>query len=140
MKTLLKGDVHFVENYNSWVIHVFVKWNRRNTTITINSRKTDLKSNFLSCTLSKSQFFTFISRSETYNFRGEKSVFSELLLENVETQCLMDSKNPSIELDGKSFLFKGGIRKKDSESLSNIFILFETLMDEIDSLNQASHS
>jgi hypothetical protein len=140
MKTLLKGDVHFVENYNSWVMHVSVKWNRRSTTVTINSRKTDLKSNFLSCTLSKSQFFTFISRSETYQFRGVKSNFSELLLENIETQCLMDSKNPTIKLDGKSFLFKGGIRKKDFDSLSNIFKLFETLMDEIDSLNHTSDS
>ncbi len=140
MKTLLKGDVHFVENYNNWVIHVFVKWNRRSTTITLNSRKTDLKSNFLSCTLSKSQFFTFISRSETYNFKGKKSNFSELLLENVETQCLMDSKNPTIKLDGKSLIFKGGIRKKDFDSLSNVFKLFEILMDDIDSLKPSSHS
>ncbi|WP_452232624.1 hypothetical protein [Lacinutrix sp. MEBiC02595] len=140
MKTLLKGEVHFVENYNSWMINVSVTWNRRKTNINLNARKTDLASNFLSCCLSKSQFFTFISRSETYNFSGQKSMFSELLLECVETQFLMDSKSPTIELDGKSLIFNGGIRKKDFNSLSNVFKLFETLMDEIDYLNDGNDS
>jgi len=134
MKTLLKGEVSFAENYHNWALNVSVKWNRRITTINLNSRKTDLETEFLNCSLTKAQFFTFLSRSETYNFSGKKSDFSELLLECVETQCLMDSKNPIIKLDGNSLIFKGGIRKKDFSSLSNVFNLFEVLMDEIDYL------
>ncbi|MBJ2175094.1 hypothetical protein JBL43_12650 [Aureibaculum sp. A20] len=135
MKTLLKGEVHFVENYHSWIVEVTVKWNRRIITILINSRKTDLETEFLDCSLTKAPLFTFLSRSETYNFSGKKSPFSELLLESIETQCLMDSKNPKIELEGKSFIFKGGIRKKDVTSLSNVFKLYEMLLNEIDYLH-----
>lgn len=136
MKTLLKGEISFSENYNKWIVKASVKWTKRMTTINLNSRKTDLDNEFLSCSLTKAQFFTFLSRSETYNFSGNKSIYSELLLESVETQCLMDSKKPLISLDKKSLIFKGGIRKKDHKSLSNVFILFETLMDEIDYLHK----
>ena len=73
----------------------------------------DLKNDFLSCSLTKAQFLTFLSRSETYNFKGNKSIYSELLLETVETQFLMDSKNPIIKLDERSLIFEGGIKKKD---------------------------
>lgn len=132
MRTLLKGEVNFVENHNNWFINISVKWNKRTITINLNSRKTDLETDFLYCTLTKAQFFTFLSRSETYNFSGKKSEYSELLLESVETQCLMDSKNPTIKLEGKSLIFKGGIRKKDHSSLSNVFKLFEMLMAKID--------
>ena len=87
---------------------------------------------FSICSLTKAKFFTFLSRSDSYNFSGKKSEYSELLLESVETQYLMDSKNPIIKLEGKSLIFEGGIRKKDISSLSNVFKLFEILMDEIE--------
>ena len=132
MKTLLRGEVNFVENYNNWVINVAVIWNKRTTTLYLDSRNPNLKTEFISCSISKAQFLTFLSRSETYNFSGKKSKYSELLLESIEIQHLMDSKAPTIKLKGKSFIFKGGIRKKDFTSLSNIFILFEILLDKID--------
>lgn len=134
MKTLLKGEVNFVENYSNWVMSVSVKWNKRTTTIYLNSRKKNLETEFVNCTLSKAQFLTFLSRSETYNFSGNKSKYSELLLESIETQHLMDSKKPIVKLDGKCLIFKGRIRKKDFSSLSNVFILFEFLMNKIDAL------
>jgi hypothetical protein len=140
MKTILKGEVNFVENYNSWIMNVSVKWNRRITTIQLSSRKTDLETDFISCSLTKSGFFTLLSRSETLNFKGEKSEFSELLLESVVTQSLMVTKNPSIELEGKTLTFKGGVRKKDHTSLSNVFKLFEALLNEIDHLHQENMS
>ena len=136
MKTLLKGEISFSENHNKWIVKAIVKWNKRVTTIYLNSRKIDLENDFLSCSLTKSQFFTFLSRSETYNFNGNKSIYSELLFESVETQCLMDSKKPTIKLDNKSLIFEGGIRKRDYKSLSNVFMLFETLLDEIDYLHE----
>lgn len=136
MKPLLKGEVCFSENYNNWILNVMVKWGKRRLRIKINSRKMDLKNDFLSCSITKAQFLTFLSRSETYNFKGNKSIYSELLLETVETQFLMDSKNPIIKLDKRSLIFEGGIKKKDFKSLSNVFILFETLMNEIDSVKQ----
>ena len=135
MSTPLKGEVNFSENYNKWILKVNVKWTKRWTQIKIDSRKTDLQDDFVNCSLTKAQFFTFLSRSETYNFKGTKSNYSELLLESVEAQCLMDSKNPKLKLDEKSLIFEGGIRKKDQKSLSNVFILFETLMDDIDYLH-----
>ncbi|MDO5971378.1 hypothetical protein Q4Q35_16350 [Flavivirga aquimarina] len=101
MKTLLKGEISFSESYYKWIVKASVKWNKRMITINLDSRKTDLENDFSSCSLTKAQFFTFLSRSETYNFSGNKSIYSELLLESVETQCLMDSKKPMIKLDKK---------------------------------------
>tara|TARA_R110002051_G_scaffold108495_1_gene181204 strand:- start:147 stop:581 length:435 start_codon:yes stop_codon:yes gene_type:complete len=132
MKTLLKGEITFSESYKKWIVKACVKWNKRYIRINLDSRKTDLEFDFSSCSLTKAKFFTFLSRSETYNFSGKKSKYSELLLESVETQCLMDSRNPTIKLEGKSLIFEGGIRKKDISSLSNVFKLFEMLMDEIE--------
>lgn len=140
MKTLLKGDVSFSENYSKWIVKVNVKWNKKEITININSRKTDLKSNFLSCSLTRAQFLSFLFRFDAYNFSGTKSKYSELLLKSVETQYLMDSKKPLIKLHEKSLIFAGRIRKKDIKSLSNVFLLFETLMQEIDSLNEENNN
>ncbi|MFC0605409.1 hypothetical protein [Winogradskyella pulchriflava] len=132
MKTLLKGEITFSKSYNKWIVKAFVKWNKKHIRINLNSRKTDLKTDFSSCSLTKSKFLTFLSRSDTYNFSGKKSKYSELLLESIETQYLMDSRNPRIKLEGKSLIFEGEIRKKNFSSLSNIFKLFEMLMDEIE--------
>lgn len=131
MKTHIKGEVNFVENHKNWVISANVKWNRKTTTLTLSARNLDLENEFKTCTISRFSFLSYLSRSETYNFSGSKSKYSELLLESVETQYLMDSKNPSIKLKGKSLMFKGEIKKKDSKSLSNLFILFESLMNKL---------
>jgi len=136
MKTLLKGEVKFVENHNNWVVDVLVKWNKKSITTTIKSRKSDLRSDFISCALTQAQFWTFLTRSDTFNFSGRKCEFSELILESAATQYLMDSNNGSIKLEGKYLIFNGGIRKKDKTSLSNIFKLIEMLMAEIDELNK----
>jgi len=136
MKTLLNGEVKFTENHNNWVVEVLVKWNKKSIITTIKSRKSDLKTDFVSCALTQAKFWTYLTRSDTFNFSGRKSEFSELILESAATQYLMDSKNGSIKLEGKYLIFNGGIRKKDETSLSNIFKLIEMLMAEIDELNK----
>ncbi|WP_282135103.1 hypothetical protein [Seonamhaeicola maritimus] len=140
MKTLLKGEIKFIERVNNWSIEVLVKWNKRRTTVVIKSRKSDLKPDFVSCSLSKAQFISFISRSDTFNFSGEKSEFSELILASPYAISLMNSKNPSIELRKNQLIFKGSIKKKDLTSLSNIFRLNELLMEEIDELHNKSNN
>lgn len=135
MKMLLKGDINFIRTYNNWIIDVLVGWNRSKIEITIKSRNSELKSEFETCVLTKGNFLSFISRSDIYNFSGKKSAFSELILKSRATQSLMYSRNPSIRLKGKYLIFNGGIRKYDESSLSNIFILNEILLDEIDLLN-----
>ena len=81
---------------------------------------------------------TFVSsksgRSDTFNFSGTKSDYSELLLECAETQSLMNCKSASLKLDGKYLIFQGSVRKEDQKSLSNIFELVELLMVKIDKL------
>ncbi len=135
MKIFLKGEVVFVENRNNWSIEVLVKWTRKRINITIKSRKFDLKTEFVSCALTKAHFLTFLTRSDTFSFSGEKSEFSELILESAVAQSLMNSKNASIKLNRKYLIFNGGIRKNDESSLSNVFTLNEMLMEEIDELN-----
>jgi len=135
MKSLLKGEVKFIENRNNWSIEALVKWNRKRINITIKSRKFDLKTEFVSCALTEAHFLTFLTRSDTFNFSGEKSEFSELILDSAVAQSLMDSRNASIKLDQNHLIFNGGIRKNDESSLSNVFILNEMLMEEIDELN-----
>lgn len=135
MKSILKGEVKFIEDYNNWSVEVFVKWNKRKIEITLKSRKSDLKTEFVSCALARAQFLSFIFRSDALNFSGEKSKYSELILESAAAQSLMNSRNASITLDGKHLIFNGGIRKNDYSSLSNVFKLNEMLIKEIDILN-----
>ncbi|WP_204346377.1 hypothetical protein [Psychroserpens algicola] len=138
MKTLLQGRVEFVERTDNWSMEVDVKWTKRWFTTSVTSRQLHLKSDFESCALTQAHVLSFISRSDTFNFSGKKSAYSELLLESVETQCLMDSKNASIKLEGKCLIFKGSVRKKDINSLSNIFKLIEMLQNNIDSLDSTT--
>ncbi|QQX77037.1 MULTISPECIES: hypothetical protein [Aequorivita] len=142
MKTLHKGKISFVDKGDNWSVNVEVEWNKRITKTTIKSKKVDLKSDFASCKLSKSNFLTNLSyifssyiishRSEAYSFSGTKSEYSEAILMSKATIPLMESKNPVIGLEGKYLIFSGGTRKKDISSLSNIFKLNEVLMKEID--------
>ena len=66
-----------------------------------------------------------------FNFYGEKSKYSELLLKNPETRSLLASKRSSAVLDANTLIFKGSVRKKDTTSLSNIFILIESLQNKM---------
>ena len=134
IKTLLKGNVQFLERMDNWSMEIEVKWTRRWFTTVIKSRKLDLKSDFSYCALTKARFLSLIARSDTFNFSGTKSDYSELLLECAETQSLMNCKSASLKLDGKYLIFQGSVRKEDQKSLSNIFELVELLMVKIDKL------
>jgi hypothetical protein len=141
MKTLLKGEVNFVENHNNWSLEIEVKWNSRMTKTTIKSRNLGLDNDFVSCKLTQSHLLTLLSyitlsRSDSFSFYGKKSKYSDLILESPATLSLMESKNAIIELNGKCLIFSGKTRKKDFSSLSNIFILNEMLLKEIDKLNR----
>nr|WP_321235086.1 hypothetical protein [uncultured Psychroserpens sp.] len=139
MKTLLKGKVNFVENYNNWSLEIEVTWNKRMTKTTIKSRKLDLKTDFIPCKLSQFHLFNLLSymsfRSDSFNFYGTKSEYSDLILESPATLPLMECKNAMIKLEGKYLVFSGGTRKKDVTSLSNVFTLNERFMRDIDQLN-----
>jgi len=139
MKTLLKGEVDFVEKFNNWSLEIGVKWNKRTTNLTIKSRNNNLNSEFTPCKLSQFHLFTLLSyitraRSDSFSFYGSKSKYSDLILESPITTSLMEAKNATIRLEGKYLMFSGGIRKKDKTSLSNIFKLNEMLIQEIDTL------
>ncbi|MBC8755595.1 hypothetical protein H2O64_13035 [Kordia sp. YSTF-M3] len=142
MKTLLRGNIHFTEKREKWTLEIDAKWNKKINTITIKARKSNLVTDFSPCKLYKSNFFTILSyvwllRSESYGFSGKKSEFSEILLESAATIPLMETKNPIIKLEGKHLIFSGGIRKKDSKSLSNVLTLVDMLLSEID---EAEHN
>ncbi|WP_073213826.1 hypothetical protein [Aequorivita viscosa] len=132
MKTLHKGEISFSENYKSWLVKTYVSWNKTYIKISLDSRKLDLETDFPNCSLTKGNFLTFLSRSNTYSFSGNKSKYSELLLESIEVQHLMRSGNPVIKLEHKSIIFKGLLRKKDFLSLSNVFKLFTMVIDKIE--------
>ncbi|XMO87851.1 hypothetical protein AAFN75_06070 [Algibacter sp. AS12] len=66
----------------------------------------------MSWALTEVKLLTLISRSDTFSFSGEKSKFSELILESTVAQSLMTSRNAKIKLSGKCLVFSGGIRKK----------------------------
>lgn len=134
MKTLLKGEVGFVENNNNWNIDYSIKQNKKRIEIEIKSRKMDLKNGFPLCAIYDSNFLSFIFRTDSQHFSGKKSEFSELILESSSAQSLMNSRNSRIELNGKSLIYKGKIRKNDMSSLSNILTLNEMLIQEIEYL------
>ena len=134
VNSIPKGEFQFNKRENVWSIDVISKWNKKYISIEYKSRKTDLGLDFDSCHLKPAYFFTFLTRSETYNFYGKKSQYSDVLLSSSTTQYLMDSRHPKLGLNGKYLIFNGGVRRNDYRSLSNLFILLEKLMSEIDSI------
>ncbi len=141
MKLFHKGDVSFVENSTNWTVNTKLSWNSRTIKTTIISRKLNLSSNFKPCKLSKSNFFILLSyilshRSESYSFYGAKSKYANVLLKSIATIPLMEARNAKIELKERNLIYSGSTKKKDLTSLSNVFILNETLIEDIDSLEQ----
>ena len=134
--TSILGEVNFVEQHNNWTIKVKSSYGNKWLSITIESRKTDLKSHVLPCQLKQASFLSFLTRTSAFNFYGEKSKYSEFLLESPETGNLLASKKSSIVLNANTLIFKGSIRKKDTKSLSNIFILIKGLQNKIDNLDR----
>lgn len=133
---LPKGEVNFIEQHSNWIIKVKCSWGKTWLSINIASRKTDLKSHFLPCKLKQASLLSFLTRSSAFNFYGEKSKYSELLLKSPETRHILASKRSCILLDANSLIYKGSVRKKDTKSLSNIFILIESLHNKIDNLDR----
>ncbi|WP_298417146.1 hypothetical protein [uncultured Kordia sp.] len=76
--------------------------------------------------------YIWLVRNEAYSFKGKESHFSDVLLSSACTIPLMETKNPLIKLEGPQLIFSGGVRTKDHKSLSNVFILFQMLLGEID--------
>ena len=133
--SILKGEVKFHEKEDYWHTEVITEWNKKYIMIKLKSRKSDLASNFVSCYLKPAYFFTFLTRSDTFNFYGKKSQYSDVLLSSSTTQYLMESRHPRLGLEGKCLVFNGGVRRNDTESLSNVFILLKKLRAEIDKLS-----
>ena len=133
--SVLKGEVKFNEKEECWSTEVIAQWNKKYITIKLKSRKSDLTFDFVPCHLKPAYFFTFLTRSETFNFYGRKSQYSDVLLSSSTTQYLMDSRHPRLGLEEKCLVFNGGVRRNDTESLSNVFILLEKLRAEIDKLS-----
>ena len=135
---LTTGKVKFVEQQNNWTIKVKGSWDKKWLLIAVESCKIDLKSHFSPCKLKQAPLLSFLKRSSAFNFYGEKSKYSELLLESPETKHLMSSKKSCIKLDNNTLIFGGMIRKKDTKSLSNIFTLIEDLQGKIDNLERTT--
>ncbi|WP_299336948.1 hypothetical protein [uncultured Psychroserpens sp.] len=152
MRSLLKGSVKFTEIYEYWSMEINLTWTKHWIKIHVTSRAQHLKTDFISCKLSQAYFLGLFLKGVSYGiglgradnsaslkFSGRKSEYSDIILESAATQYLLDSRNASIELDKKCLIFKGSVRKKDQISLSNIFILIEMLMEEIDDLTVTSN-
>lgn len=134
VNSIPKGEFQINKRENVWSIDVISKWNKKYISIEFKSRKSNLVFDFVSCHLKPAYFFTFLTRSDTFNFYGKKSQYSDVLLSSPTTQYLMDSRHPKLGLNGKYLIFSGGVRRNDHRSLSNLFILLEKLMSEIDSI------
>jgi len=128
-----KGASERSYKLNNWRVIAKIKWNRNWINLNIKGTHLDKDSDFEYFKLRKAYIMSLISRSETYNSRGGKSPISEVILSSPEVQSLMYSKYPKIVVNKNQIEFQGTIQKKDLESLSNVFTLFDTMLLGIES-------
>ena len=128
-----KGASERSYKFNNWRVNAKIKWNRNWINLNIKGTHLDKDSDFEYFKLRKAYIMSLISRSETYNSRGGKSPISEVILSSPEVQNLMYSKYPKIVVNKNQIEFQGTIQKKDLESLSNVFTLFDTMLLDIES-------
>jgi len=127
-----KGASERSYKLNNWRVIAKIKWNRNWVTLNVKGTHLDKNSEFEYFKLRKAYVMSLISRSETYNSRGGKSPISEIILSSPEAQSLMNSKYPKIVVNENQIEFQGTIQKKDLESLSNVFTIFDTLLRDIE--------
>ena len=127
-----KGASERSYKLNNWRVIAKIKWNRSWINLNIKGTHLDNDCEFEYFKLRKAYIMSFISRSETYNSIGGKSPVSEVILSSPEAQNLMNSKYPKIVVNKNQIEFQGAIQKKDLESLSNVFTLFDTLLLDIE--------
>ncbi|WP_298513547.1 hypothetical protein [uncultured Kordia sp.] len=146
-ETTQRGNLHFQQSKGKWSFDIYAVWNKRINRLTIKARNVDSVKHFPNCKLFRDPFLTLVSytkygRTEAYTFKGKKSIFSETILKSKTTVPLMETKRPFIELRDFFVIFSGTIRSKDHKSLSNIFVLIDFLLDEMDQVianNSTNH-
>ncbi len=123
---------HYIQTqYHEWNIDIAVisTWFFRRITIT--SRRQAFLMDFKSCKLRKAYFLSLFY-SDNYSIYGTKSVLSDILLESPNAAALMYSSRPYFRFHGKTFEYRGSIKKKDKTSLTNILILNQEILKEIE--------
>ncbi|ARV15897.1 hypothetical protein [Polaribacter sp. SA4-12] len=129
-----KGDKKIIHNYQNWTLEIESKWNSKRIDLTIKSRKSNLHSQFTHCSIKKDFIMSIIARYDNHKLSGESSEISDLLLTSKFSLYLLKMKKASFELNGKYLVYNCRIGRSDKHKLSNIFILIEKIIEEIDKL------
>lgn len=127
-----KGNLTFSERLHHCTLNIIINWNSRSIYLNVRSLNTFLYNDFTYCLINKSSLISIVARYRNYNLYGEKSDVSDFLLKNSGSLNLLKSRKSSLTLEGKTFIFKGKIGKKDRISLSNIFTIIESLNKKIE--------
>lgn len=135
-----KGKLTFSERLHHCTLNITINWNSRSIYLNVNSLNLFLYNDFTYCLINKSSLISILARYRNYNFYGKKSDVSDFLLENSGSLNLLKSRKSSLTLEGKTVVFKGKIRKKDSVSLSNIFTIIESLNKEIEVISNGKRN
>jgi hypothetical protein len=139
-----KGNKVIIENSGNWTLEINSNWNPKRIDLIIKSRKSNLYSEFIDCSIKKASLISLIARYDNYNLFGKASEISDFLLTSPLSLNLLKSRKASFELNGKYLIYNCRIGSQDKNSLSNIFKLIEKLNGEIDKLtdkkNVTQHS
>lgn len=130
-----KGKNTFVRKSENWTYHFYFEWNSKRIDLNIKSRKSNLKSDFVSCKIKKDYLFSIIARGDNYSFVGKTSDVSDLLLSNYLSLNLLNKRKSKIELDGKHLIYQCRISRKDDElGLVNVLKWIDLLTEDINQL------
>ncbi|MFD0844701.1 hypothetical protein ACFQ1F_14260 [Flaviramulus multivorans] len=116
-----QGSRQFINRFNNWTIESNVIWNKRKFKLHIKCRNSSLFQEFPTCYIKRSVFLEIISRSEMLKFSGEKSKYTDFLHTDYLVLQLLDFRCSKIGLEGKNFVFKGNIKRKNIEELSDLY-------------------
>lgn len=128
------GNTRMQENFDGWLVEMNTAWDSKKIHFVIKSRNANLLENFKKCRISRSPLISLIARYDNFNFRGEPSVISDLLLNNTKALHLLKKSKARIRLDERYLIYQARVRRKEYLSLDQLYMNIKGLLSDINAL------
>lgn len=130
----LKGEKIFTSSYNDWPIELDAKWSTKKVHLKMSAKVPKFHIIFENCTIRKAKLMSIVAGYDNYKLSGGSSPISDVFVTSASAKNLLKGKNASFELSHKHLIYEIQLKRTDKTSLTNVFILFNRLTQEINEL------
>lgn len=129
-----KGSVDVTYTFANWTISVESIWGKRRNNIYLSANHCEHLVHKNSYHLTQTWIYRVLvrARSPNYNSRGSTNKITHLLLSSENSLHMLEAIKPSFALKKKKVAYSARLKGRDFKSLSNCFILFERLLEQIE--------